>query len=149
MRKFRIDAKPIDLSKAKQLHWEQGLSIRAIAKMFNVDHANLLARFKRFSIPIRPRKEALKLQPERKAIGGISKSSAGYLVFSKRDAKRYLHRLIADKILGRPLKRNEVVHHWDQNRLNNEHSNLLICTNEYHSWLHAKMQNFRIGKNKM
>lgn len=50
------------------------------------------------------------------------------------------HRLIAEKTLGRKLKRNEVVHHIDLNPSNNARSNLLICSSEYHNWLHWEMQ---------
>ena len=43
-----------------------------------------------------------------------------------------LHRLKAEKVLGRPLKRWEVVHHIDGNPDNNENNNLVICTQDYH-----------------
>lgn len=49
-------------------------------------------------------------------------------------------RVIAERVLGRPLKRSEVVHHWDDDGLNNEHSNLLICSRGYHIWLHHKLK---------
>ena len=45
-------------------------------------------------------------------------------------------RLIAESVLGRPLKWNEVVHHWDEDGCNNNRNNLVICTQEYHGWLH-------------
>jgi hypothetical protein len=51
-----------------------------------------------------------------------------------------VHRVIAEKILGRRLKKKEVVHHIDGNTLNNENSNLLICTIEYHTWLHNQIK---------
>ena len=50
-----------------------------------------------------------------------------------------LHRVIAEKVLGRKLKSHEVVHHHDENGLNNIHNNLLICTRSYHACLHHKM----------
>ena len=41
-------------------------------------------------------------------------------------------RAIALKVLGRPLKRGEVIHHIDCDPNNNKHNNLVICTQKYH-----------------
>ena len=49
------------------------------------------------------------------------------------------HRLIAERALGRRLKRGEIVHHIDGMKSNNDPSNLLICSNAYHRWLHNQM----------
>lgn len=40
--------------------------------------------------------------------------------------KRAVHRLVAAKMLGRPLRRGEVVHHVDGNIRNNDPSNLRV-----------------------
>lgn len=49
------------------------------------------------------------------------------------------HQLIAEKALGRPLKYPEEIHHVDNNGLNNEPSNLVICPNRaYHALLHIR-----------
>lgn len=51
------------------------------------------------------------------------------------------HRLVAEKVLGRPLKEEEIVHHHDENRLNNTPSNLVICpSHAYHFLLHQRMR---------
>lgn len=52
---------------------------------------------------------------------------------------RMEHTVIAERILGRPLKKGEVVHHIDGDKMNNKNSNLLICENWYHRWLHNLM----------
>lgn len=155
MRKLRSDAKPIDLNVAKNLYaW--GLSLHTVAKIMGIHHTNLMMRFRRFGIPTRPQKEEArkimaamaKSNSEPKNYGwkgGHTKTQRGYIVHNAE--KKYLHRLIAEKVLGRPLRTNEVVHHIDGNRANNSNDNLLICSHSYHACLHAKMAEGKIGIN--
>jgi hypothetical protein len=58
---------------------------------------------------------------------------------------RRVHDVIVEKVLGRRLKKGELVHHFDDNGLNNNHNNLLICTRSYHRYLHKSKgeQNFQ------
>lgn len=48
----------------------------------------------------------------------------------------YEHRIVAEEIIGRPLRLNEDVHHLDSNRANNLPRNLLILENTQHKKLH-------------
>lgn len=49
------------------------------------------------------------------------------------------HRYEAEQALGKKLPKNACVHHVDGNRLNNNHSNLVICpSHAYHTLLHSR-----------
>lgn len=51
------------------------------------------------------------------------------------------HIAIAEKAFGGPLPKGSIVHHWDENGLNNEPSNLLVCPDEaYHNLIHRRMR---------
>lgn len=50
---------------------------------------------------------------------------------------RHEHRVVAEAILGRPLTESEVVHHVDENKLNNDPSNIQIFPSQAeHARLH-------------
>ncbi len=51
------------------------------------------------------------------------------------------HIEIAEKALGKRLPAGAIVHHWDENGLNNTPSNLAIFPNEaYHNLIHRRMR---------
>lgn len=52
----------------------------------------------------------------------------------------YEHILVAEKKIGRKLKKSEVVHHLDFNRANNKPGNLLVLLRSQHRVLHAWME---------
>jgi hypothetical protein len=53
--------------------------------------------------------------------------------------ERLEHVVIAERVLGRHLRKNEHVHHLNMNPSDNRNSNLLICDAQYHNWLHWEM----------
>ena len=73
--------------------------------------------------------------------GSGSLRNDGYIMHET-DGKRVLeHVRVAEKALGKPLPKGAVVHHVDENRSNNDPSNLVICpSHSYHALLHKRMR---------
>ena len=65
--------------------------------------------------------------------------SGGYKLLTQGDGSYKLeHRIIMENLLGRKLSSNEIIHHIDHNKLNNDITNLQIMSREEHSRLHTK-----------
>lgn len=53
------------------------------------------------------------------------------------------HRVVAEQIIGRPLKAGEVVHHRDENKYNNDPDNLVVFPSQAaHAKYHHEMRWF-------
>jgi hypothetical protein len=67
--------------------------------------------------------------------------SSGYMMNQCPIRKRaYLeHHIIAERVLGRKMKREELVHHLNADKADNDNRNLLICTIGYHRSLERRM----------
>lgn len=51
----------------------------------------------------------------------------------------YLHRIVAEQSIGRKLRRGEIVHHRDEDKLNNSPENLEVCSSaSVHQRHHAR-----------
>jgi predicted transcriptional regulator len=78
--------------------------------------------------------------PFEKRKRSVDKTGYTYVHGKKQGKAIHEHRSKAEIALGRPLKKNEVVHHIDGNRNNNANNNLVIMDRGYHQWLHAQMR---------
>ncbi len=64
----------------------------------------------------------------------------GYLRRMESGESKLEHIRVAERALGKRLPRGAIVHHVDENRLNNAPSNLVICHGSgYHRLLHQRM----------
>jgi HNH endonuclease len=68
--------------------------------------------------------------------GTTHKTTKGYLRITAGPLRhQYVHRIVAAAWLGRELKRDEQVHHRNNNKLDPRHQNLLIVGEKDHGWV--------------
>lgn len=60
--------------------------------------------------------------------------------YHRKGSHTYVHREIAEEMLGRHLRSDEIVHHKDGNKHNNNPENLEVMTRSEHTKLHHKMR---------
>lgn len=78
--------------------------------------------------------------------GGVSISN-GYAVIT--NGKKRVHRDVMEKFLGRRLLENEIVHHINEDTLDNRIENLQVMSQSEHNTLHKKgKQGWSLGKTK-
>lgn len=54
-----------------------------------------------------------------------------------KEGGRHQHRVVAERVLGRPLIAGEIVHHIDGNKKNNSPENLRVMTQRQHMLEHG------------
>ena len=70
----------------------------------------------------------------------------GYRQGSVSGDRKYEHIRVAERALGRPLPAGAEVHHVNEDRSDNEPSNLVICPSlKYHALLHMRMKAVAAG----
>lgn len=75
---------------------------------------------------------------------GLSRRKDGYFRITLETSSRKLyHRFIMEKLIGRELTKNEVVHHKDGNPSNNTINNLLLTTRKEHMKFHSGDKHWR------
>lgn len=78
---------------------------------------------------------------------GGTLSKAGYIVICIDGVRKYQHRDIMEKHIGRSLEEDELVHHINHDRKDNRIENLQLVKKSEHSKIHAPKGSY-IGRNK-
>ena len=69
------------------------------------------------------------------------RETSGYYKLINGKNKRFLHDLIAERIIGRPLLSTETTHHINGNTLDNDSSNIIVMLRSEHKICHYSLQN--------
>ena len=78
--------------------------------------------------------------------GTGSIGAEGYITIVQKGRRIGEHVLVAERALGRRLPRKACVHHVDENRMNNQPQNLVVCPSVgYHKLLHTRADALRAG----
>ncbi len=78
---------------------------------------------------------------QRRPAGAGTIKTTGYQAIVSKGEMEYAHRLIAEKALGRKLRKGEEVHHVNGNESDNSPGNLVICPSRaYHMLLHKRQR---------
>jgi DNA-binding CsgD family transcriptional regulator len=110
--------------------YSEGEKIIEIAKRLGCANATVRYNLNRGGAKLRPRKPRI--------------VSAGYVYFWKPGhhlaTNGYVaeHRLVAEEMLGRPLRKGEVVHHKNGDRQDNRRRNLRVLSQSEHVRLHPR-----------
>lgn len=117
--------------------YQSGKSIPEICRELDCSCGAVVPCLKKHGIETRSISDAIHL-----ARGGrISKQRGGYLFINTGKNSRVLqHRKIVEAIIGRPLEKNEVVHHKDGDKSNNSPENLELLTRSEHTRLHHELR---------
>ena len=134
-----------------RLYFKEKYSINKISEILGITQSATRRYVKQYDIPLYNQKTSAKLFCSKEKNpswnGGKHLKNNGYIEiyspnhpYSDKRGYVYEHRLVVEKHIGRYLLPEEIVHHKDLNKTNNDISNLQIVTNSEHRKIHALLK---------
>ena len=111
-----------------QRYIQENRTLAEIADECGVDPGTIYVHIKKWAIPLKgvPAGE----RHHRWKGGRFVRPDGSIVITAGKDKGKYLHRLVMEQSLGRPLKRREKVYHIDGNKSNVDISNLRLVSRE-------------------
>lgn len=132
---IRDRAKHLGINKQPKFNWTnlkklyvktyyKKLGARPIADKFNISIGAVHKMAQSLDVQYLPKDEYI--------------CSQGYKMVGKSHNRKAEHRLVMEQLLGRKLSSNEIVHHKDEDKTNNEPNNLALTTRKGHIEIHRQ-----------
>lgn len=121
------------------LYVEQNLSTRTIGKILGKSHDYVSDKLKEIGILVDDRITALQSErnPDWKGGKTIEQGYEKISSIALNPSRKRTHQIVMENYIGRELREDEVVHHIDGNKLNNNINNLALMDKSAHSRLHS------------
>jgi transposase-like protein len=133
----------------EDLYINKHLTMSKIAKQLGYSASTIFVHLNKLGIPIRNHEDAALFGENHPNWKGGFKTTNGYLATSFKGKVNYVHRLVMENKLGRKLQPNEIVHHINENKLDNRPENLMLVEkNKHMSMSHHRTKKWQELKNE-
>lgn len=134
-----VRGRQLDLNKYKRVGWTAEMD-NFIVENYGTHSADWIAD--KLNVPITATEKRIEKIGAKKAWGFRCCNADGYVYIGrsrgKNPPRKAEHRIVAEKMIGRKLTSNDIVHHINRNVADNRPENLMVMTRAEHAALHNR-----------